>query len=350
MNERKTEQIVRKFLQKYKYTDNSEIIIEEQKSDNPIVNKLLKTASKKGNGAGYPEFIMRSTGHSNFIIVIECKADHKKHISKSLDKYAEYAVDGVLLYASFLAKEFDVLAIGISGERLKDLKISHYLYLKDTSKSIEILGSEFLPFENYYESYIYHPVKFNQDFQKLLDYSAELNEILHSKKVKESQRSLLISGILIALQNQAFSSSYLKHKTAIQLSKNLIETITNELTSEHLSEGKVFNLKQAYSFIQTHTTLSRDKEFLEFLINDIDKNINLFIRTYKYFDTLGQFYIEFLRYANNDKGLGIVLTPPHITELFTDLAYVNKDSVVFDNCCGTGGFLISSMQKMVVDA
>ena len=57
-----------------------------------------------------------------------------------------------------------------------------------------------------------------------------------------------------------------------------------------------------------------------------------------------------MRYANNDKGLGIVLTPPHITELFCEIANVNKDSVVLDTCTGTGGFLISAMKKMVVDA
>jgi type I restriction-modification system DNA methylase subunit len=48
--------------------------------------------------------------------------------------------------------------------------------------------------------------------------------------------------------------------------------------------------------------------------------------------------------------LGIVLTPPHITELFAELAQVNKNSIVFDNCTGTGGFLISAMKKMIEDA
>ena len=74
------------------------------------------------------------------------------------------------------------------------------------------------------------------------------------------------------------------------------------------------------------------------------------MHTHKYYDTIGQFYVEFLRYANNDKGLGIVLTPPHIAELFGELANINKDSVVFDNCCGTGGLLIAAMSKMIRDS
>ena len=45
--------------------------------------------------------------------------------------------------------------------------------------------------------------------------------------------------------------------------------------------------------------------------------------------------------------MGIVLTPPHIAELFNDLAETNKNSVVLDNCCGTGSFLVSAMRYMI---
>ena len=45
-----------------------------------------------------------------------------------------------------------------------------------------------------------------------------------------------------------------------------------------------------------------------------------------------------------------MLTPPHITQLFVELAGVNKDSVVLDNCAGTGGFLVSAMKAMLEDA
>ena len=50
--------------------------------------------------------------------------------------------------------------------------------------------------------------KFNQDFQELLKYSKTLNDKLHFLHVPESNRSLLISGSLIALTDKAFSNSY----------------------------------------------------------------------------------------------------------------------------------------------
>ena len=350
MTERKTETIVRDALRKLEYYDDDAIIIEEQKSDNPRINKLLKNASKAGKGPGYPEFIIRSIHHSDFLIIIECKADIKKHESKECDKFADYAVDGALLYASYLSTQYDVIAIGVSGQKEKAIKVSHFLFLRKDKAYFAILGDNFLTFDNYYESYIHHPKKFNQDYQSLLNYSSELNEILHDKKVVESQRSLLISGILIALQNKAFKQGYKGHNTAQQLTDHLVNTIVNELRDANLPERRIINLKQAFSFITTHPTLSTEKQFTENLIIDIGQRIDSFLKTYKYIDTIGHFYIEFLRYANNDKSLGIVLTPLHITELFTELANVNKDSVVLDNCCGTGGFIISAMKKMILGA
>jgi len=349
-NERKTENIVRKYLTKNGYFGNAEIVVEEQQSDFALVNKLLSNASKKGTGKGYPEFIIRSKDYSDFIIIIECKADPKKHESINLDKYSEFAVDGVLLYASFLSKEFDVLAIAVSGENEAELKVSQFLYLKETHKSHKFLGNEILPLNDYYNAFLQSEMKFNQDYLKLLGYTKELNGLLHSKKIKEAKRSLLISGILIALQNTAFKNSFSAHRKSEQLANNLLSTIVDEFTNANLPTDKINILKQAYSSILTNTAVTTDKDFLIELIKSIEINVNNFMKTHKYFDTLGQFYIEFLRYANSDKGLGIVLTPPHITELFSALADVNQDSVILDNCMGTGGFLISAMKTMIKNA
>src|SRR2546422_10215170 len=98
-SERKTENLVRKRLEKLGYYKAPDIVVEEQRSDSPRIRKLLQTASKKGGGAGYPEFIITARNAPDFMIVVECKADPTKHISQELAKPAEYAVDGALHYA-----------------------------------------------------------------------------------------------------------------------------------------------------------------------------------------------------------------------------------------------------------
>ncbi len=345
-NERKTENIVRKHFSKFKYL----CLVEEQKSENPKIDKLLKNASKKGDGAGYPEFIISFSTYPDFLIVVECKAKPSKHKSKARNKYAEYAVDGVLLYSSFLSKEFDVLSIAVSGENTKELKISHFLQLTSEHSAKEIFGNRLLDLKSYWKGYLQAPQKVNQDYNKLLDFSRELNEELHLHKIAEAKRCLLISGILIALENRPFKKAYKEHDKPEELAETLVETLSRELRRSNIQSKKIENLKAQYSFIKTETSLATEEHVLRDLIESIDKNINDFKKTHEYYDFLGQLYIEFLRYANSDKGLGIVLTPPHITELFADLAGVNKDSIVYDNCAGTGGFLISAMSKMVKDA
>ena len=345
-NETKTEQIVRKHFEQF--TDT--ITIEEQSSDSQKINKLLKTASKKGLGKGYPDFIITFKKNTNLLIVVECKANETKHESDSKTKYSDYAVDGVLLYASYLSKDFDVIAIAISGETNQSLKISHFLHLNSEKKAIPKFGNKLLDADNYLAGYESSEEKFRQDYNALLDFTKKLNEKLHTYKILESQRSLLISAVLIALENRAFKKSYGHHDNPENLANSLIQTVSNELKKANITDRKLENLNIQFGFIKTDTSLSKKDKVLKEIIDEIDENINTFIKTHQYFDVLGQLYIEFLRYANSDKGLGIVLTPPHITELFSDLAEVNKDTIVYDNCVGTGGFLISAMKKMIEDA
>jgi type I restriction enzyme M protein len=345
-NEKKTERIVYSHFEK----SNDIIHIEEQASDIPKIDKSLKSASKKGTGKGRPEFLITYNKNADLLIVIECKAEVTKHESPNRDKFADFAVDGVLLYASYLSKDFDVLAIAVSGETKQQLKVSHFLHLKNERKATEIFGDKLLSAQDYLDGYLKSPEKFRQDYNTLLEFTKKLNEKLHTYKILESQRSLLISCILIALEDDAFKTSYTKKTTPKSLADFLTKTVSEKLEEANISGKKLENLNIQFGFIKTDTSLSTKDKVLKELIDEIDENINQFIKTHEYFDVLGQLYIEFLRYANSDKGLGIVLTPPHITELFAELAQVNKNSIAFDNCTGTGGFLISAMKKMIEDA
>ena len=325
-------------------------MLEEQESDNPKIDKLLSGASKKGAGKGRPDFVVSYKANSDFIIVIECKAQATAHISETKNNYSDYAVDGALLYAAHLAKQFDVLAIGVSGQTQKSLKVSHYIHLKGEAKSFAIFGDDLLSPANYLAGYLKSPGKLRQDYNALLSFTKELNDSLHGQKILGNQRGLLVSAILIALENMAFKKSYASHSYPKDVADSLAQTVSFELKKANITGEKLDNLNTQFSFIKTDTSLSKKPDVLKKIIDDIDNNINTFIKTHKYHDVLGQMYVEFLSYANSDKGLGIVLTPPHITEFFADLAQANKNSVVYDNCTGTGGFLISAMKKMIADA
>ncbi|CAN5859657.1 hypothetical protein BH11PLA1_BH11PLA1_18180 [soil metagenome] len=350
VNERKTEDMVEAQLRKRGYyKSGSGIIVEKQKSDNHKLQKLLEHASKKGGGVGKPEFLIRSDSHSEFVIVVECKASTQKHESPSLTKYSEFAVDGALLYASFLSKEYDVLAISVSGEAWGSRRISHHLHLRGASKAAAFpVAQEILSLDDYYEALLKSDAKFRQDYEALLDYSRSLNDLLQAKKMLEARRGFLISAVLIGLQNDAFKKSFKSQRRGKDIAVSLLATIEAEFSAANLPAGRQASILQAFSFIEESPVLVGDKDFFIELIEGIEENVNAFMRTHKYYDTIGQFYVEFLRYANNDKGLGIVLTPPHVAELFADLAEVDHQSVVYDNCCGTAGLLIAAMKRMIL--
>lgn len=170
-NEAKTSIIFRELLREQDYYDDEDAVVEEQKSDNAKIDKLLKYASKRGNKNGFPDFILYSKKYPELIIVVEAKADINKHISETRDNYADYAVDGALLYAAFLSKEFDVLAIGISGEERDKLRMSHYLHLKEEKNAYPIFGDKILTIDEYAEGIQESNYKFNQDYSKLIAYT-----------------------------------------------------------------------------------------------------------------------------------------------------------------------------------
>lgn len=354
-NEAKTSQLFRKLLKAKGYYDDKDIVVEEQQAENTKINKLLQNASKSGTGKGFPDFIITCGRYPDLVIVVECKADTKMQKSDTLDSYKDYAVDGALLYASFLSKEYDVVAIGFSGEKESLYEISHYIQLNGEKDCHQLFNDgELLDLDSYHHGLMQSTYKFNQDFNKLLDYTKEVNQELHDKKIKERLRALLISGILIALKNERFKAEYKNYETTEQLVNNMYAAICAELRRSDVPNRNKESLVKGYEFITTNPSINNSsaegKQYLTDLISNCDSRINGFNVTHKYIDTISQFYVEFLRYANNDKGLGIVLTPPHITELFCELAQIDKDSVVFDNCAGTGGFLVSAMKRMLENA
>ena len=192
--------------------------------------------------------------------------------------------------------------------------------------------------------------KYRQDFASLQVFIKELNDTLHLDRVAEGQRAILVSAILIALDRYSYRTAYLAEKQPLALAKMTMNAALDSLRNAGVDEHGLDVIKQEFGFLPISPVLSSKANELKEIIRSIDENVNSFRKTHQYRDVLGSLYVEFLRHSNSDKGLGIVLTPPHITELFAELARVDASSVVYDSCAGTGGFLISAMKKMIADA
>lgn len=363
-NERNTENLVRKLLLEQGYANNENIVIEEQSSKNPKINKLLSTASKSGNGKGYPEFIITFKNDPTTLAVVECKANVKYHQSKNKDKPVQYAVDGVLLYASYLKDDFNVIAIAVSGENDREIKISHHLWMKQKYTYIDVTDKNFLDPNSLFKIIERQskPLEEEELVTKAIDY----NYILHQQSIPEIDRCTIISAILVALQDRVFANSYNNfhsdedapdYNPNEHLINSLLDACSRVLERNDITQDKQKVVLREYEKLKSIQTLSsrnitanRKKEIknvvLRDLIHDVMSNIMPYINNNVY-DVLGKFYTQFIRYAGSDSKTGLVLTPPHIADFFCDIAAINENDVVYDPCCGTGGFLVAAMNRML---
>ena len=338
--EKYTDLIVYDHFKKY----SQGIIIEPKKSENFRIQKILTSSSKKGTDkVGYPEYIISFKNHPNFILVIEDKKDKLLHESKILNQPTKYAVDGAVHYGKKLSKEFDVISIGVSGVFENELLVTHHLHLKGSDEYIKLEFNELKTPEEYIKFYETDERKNRQDFENLLKFSDNLNkELFKIYKIKEDERAILVAAILVSLKNQVFRNSYQISTLSSELCESISNAVGTELRKKLLNENYVNMVLGHLDFICLSPKFKQDINLLKKLISDIDENVNCYIKNTEFQDVLGSLYVKFLEKANGDRQLGIVLTPEHITRFMCRLCELTDESLVFDNCSGTGGFLLSA--------
>ncbi len=359
MSERKTEKIVRDFLEKSNFFEKEgNVKVEEQTSDFSNINKLLKGASKSGKGSGYPEFIISSKAFPQFLIIIECKAKLKFHVSQKQNNPKDYNVDGVIHYSNFLSKDFNVISFAVTGTNSKNLLISSFIQKKGKTltplkNSVGKKILNILPFDELVDIAGYDEDEAKSKLIDILSFSRSLHEFLRDYgKLSEQQKPLSICGILIALKNENFRNNYRKLNYK-KIPKFWFSSLKNEIDNANIP-----NVKKKEIILNSFLTIRDNPAFIRpskkfsggvffELINRIKDNVFPYIHVMKNYDLIGQFYNEFLKYSGGDQqSFGIVLTPKHITEFCAEILNLDHSTKVIDTCCGTGGFLIAAMQEM----
>jgi len=362
-NERITEDLVDSRLRELGYYDDPEsIVVEKQQSAIEAIRRALRKASKTGKGgAGYPEFIITAPGTPDMVLLIECKADVSKHESKNRDRPADFAVDGVLHYARALSGDYTVIAVAVSGHS-KINRWSSFLLPKGESEPKPLVAptgaviDEVVPFADMIRAASFDPAVHAKREKDLIQFSNEMHIFMRDEaELEEKEKPLAVAGSLIALSNDVFAQTYGVYP-ANELPAFWMQSIKDEILKASLPVAKVENMTQPFTNIEVHPELRKatkafPKGLLSEIVTMLAERVLPFLTIYHEFDVVGQFYGEFLKYTGGDgKGLGIVLTPKHVTELFALMANVTKDDIVVDTCAGTGGFLISAMSQMIQTA
>lgn len=349
-----------------------------QGSDVKEIDEALKTASKRGTGnAGYPEYVAVV---GRFVIVIEDKAALDKHIKRdegdvvdmSTTSVTDFAVNGALFYAQHIARNtsFDqIFAIGVSGDEKRHLITPLYVTDRPGYRMLDDIES-FVWFEEgnieeYYTRYVLdEETDFEKTTEEMLKDASELHEYLRTYgSLGEQEKPLVVAGALLALNEGDSGSFSIDSLTGDDMDgardgDKVLAAIENQLKRTKVApQDKRDKLMHEFQFIADSETLNVVDDRLgmtpiKYFVNFLNSRV---FRSIKYRktseDLIGRFYGEFMSYSGGDgQSLGIVLTPSHICDLMRDLVDVGPDDVVIDPCCGTGGFLISAMHKMLTEA
>lgn len=354
------------------------IRFDAQGSNVKEIDEALKTASKRGTGnAGYPEY---TAVIGDFVLVIEDKADMDKQIKlndsgildMSVKAVTDYAVNGAYFYAKHIAQNTPfkkVFAVGVSGDAKHHIITPLWVDDREGYKQLPDIES-FISFskQNISEYYTRYVLEEATDVEKtteqILKDAAELHESLRTYgTLKDQDKPLVVAGILLALDEIEFGGFSIDMLTGdptpgMRDGDKLMNAVKGRLTRSNVGpDVKKDKLLAEFSILQTSFRLNEVSETLkktplkyytEFLYEHVFRSIK-YQKTSE--DFIGRFYGEFMSYSGGDgQTLGIILTPRHICDLMCDLVDVQPNDIVLDPTCGTAGFLISAMHRMLMMA
>lgn len=338
---------------------------EVKKTQNVFVSEILKKSSKKNNNQlGYPDFIYINES-KKLLILIENKDSIKDHVSANHGNPIKYAVDGIVHYLSFFLDDklnkqketvrnyltdWKIIGIAVSGNILDEYNhlVSTFIIKKDKDASvIKDLDNNNILDEDEYIAF-FENIDLEEIVSKISKSSSTINKYLRS--MDSQKRPILLSALMISLfdrkDSNTFKNDFVRWDNELILN-TIPNTIKSILSEESIPNEKIETLLNELSFIKTDKTL-KDTNILKLILIELSNNvIPLFDKRTNY-DIIGKFYEEFLKFAGvTNVKKGIVLTPYHITKLFTELIDIKTNDVFFDPCCGTGAFLIAGMNSIL---
>ena len=255
----------------------------------------------------------------------------------------------------------DIIGISISGQSQDDILVNYYLKLMGTAE-IRSFPQEntLLSMSAIKKQYVKTKYGESVTTEALITVLKDLNKRFNdNNKVRDTDRSLFFSGLMIALKNNNFRSTYKSIQApskqdvastkatvleAHNLNKAILEAITTELESKINNLSKEFSWRDKFSFIKNiDYTLEEYKK----IICIIEEKIFYPFQNEEKQDILGRAYKIFLSRAGKVDNKNIILTPDHIKELMVKLARLSVNDVVLDTCAGSGGFLMEAMETMI---
>ena len=302
--------------------------------DYPQLLEALRQASKSGSEYGLPDFMVISRQTSAPLIVGEVKA-RSTDIDQAVSEAAEIYGEAFALYGA------NVLAAGIAGDGDPNVAVRVSKRGPTGWRPIEYREGpiEWLPTPDEVDTLLRDETLFRLDPRvppaEVLAASAdEINRILRESKIKDEYRPAVIGAFMLALWQT---------RGDIRTSSEYVLTDINVACQRAFSDAAKYEISESIVVPEANERLASQAARIVRILRLL--NITTLTAAHDY---LGQLYETFFRFTGGNT-IGQFFTPRHITTFMADLCEITEHDRVVDPTCGTGGFLISALQRMIGD-
>lgn len=185
------------------------------------------------------------------------------------------------------------------------------------------------------------------DKQKIYGLTKKINDCLHTEfGIKNLYHRMIFTAC--ALVAKRYGASLIKGMNYQTFHTSIHSTLAKSLEDSRRQNQKLDILLDVYSEIRMNSSDNQEAidNFIEW-VTEISKCLNSDYWNGE--DVMGIFFNEFNRYKKKSES-GQVFTPEHITSFMYRIIDVHQDDKVLDAACGSGGFLVKSMSKMIKEA
>lgn len=183
--------------------------------------------------------------------------------------------------------------------------------------------------------------------QKIYSITKKINDCLHIEfGIKNLYHRMIFTAC--ALVAKRYGASLFKGMNYQTFHTSIHSTLAKSLEDSRKQNQKLDILLEVYSEIKMNSTENQEAidNFIEW-VSEISECVNSDYWNGE--DVMGIFFNEFNRYKKKSES-GQIFTPEHITSFMYRIIDVHKDDYVLDAACGSGGFLVKSMSKMIKEA
>lgn len=307
------------------------VIRKNEYKDYPVISKIFQKKSKTGKGDGFPDFVLMDPLSNLPFVVIEAKATVQQ-LQQAIDEadfYTEACIEA----------GYPVISIGIAGQdkdgygvivhKTKGTKWTPIMY---NAKPISWIPTVDDIRKLIASSSLFDLNPIIPSPKVLADKADLMNRILREASVKDEYRPAYVAAMMLALWHT--KGSIRKDPAFILSDINLACVQAFKNAGKHELSKSIYvdesNTKLAGSAWEMIATLEK---------------LNVATAVHEH-DYLGHLYESFFRYTGGNT-IGQYFTPRHICRFMTDICQVTKKDIIIDPACGTGGFLVSALQRSV---